>query len=176
MISAFSWQNSISLFPASLCTPSPNLPVTPGVSQLPTFAFQSPIMERTYFLGVSSRRSCRSSQDCSASSASSALLVGAQTWITVILNGLPWKRIEIILSFLRLHPRTAFQTLLLTMMVTPFLLRGSCPQYACICRVHHVMMYIQSTSCKKPGWMKHKLESRLLGEIAITSDTQRTLP
>ena len=33
----------------------------------------------------------------------------------MILNGLPWKRTEIILSFLRLHPSTAFQTLLLTM-------------------------------------------------------------
>ena len=31
--------------------------------------------------------------------------------ITVILNGLPWKRTEIILSFLRLHPSTAFRTL-----------------------------------------------------------------
>ena len=35
---------------------------------------------------------------------------------------------EIILLFLRLHPNTAFWTLLLTMMVTPFLLRDSCPQ------------------------------------------------
>ena len=35
---------------------------------------------------------------------------------------------EIILSFLRLHPSTAFCTLLLTMMATPFLLRDSCPQ------------------------------------------------
>ena len=35
---------------------------------------------------------------------------------------------EIILSFLRLHPHTAFWTLLLTMMATPFLLRDSCPQ------------------------------------------------
>ena len=26
------------------------------------------------------------------------------------------------------------------------------------------------------GWMKHKLESRLLGEISITSDTQLTPP
>ena len=26
------------------------------------------------------------------------------------------------------------------------------------------------------GWMKHKLESRLLGEISITSDTQMTSP
>ena len=30
MISVFSWQNSISLCPASFCTPRPNLPVTPG--------------------------------------------------------------------------------------------------------------------------------------------------
>ena len=34
---------------------------TPGVSWLPTFAFQSPIMKRTSFLGVCSKRSCRSS-------------------------------------------------------------------------------------------------------------------
>ena len=33
---------------------------------------------------------------------------------------------------------------------------------------------MQSTSCEMPGWMKHKLESRLLGEISITSDTQMT--
>ena len=33
MTSAFSWQNSISLCPASFHTPRPNLPVTPGVSQ-----------------------------------------------------------------------------------------------------------------------------------------------
>ena len=31
---------------------------------------------------------------------------------------------------------------------------------------------MQSTSCEMPGWMKRKLESRLLGEISITSDTQ----
>ena len=40
MTSAFSWLNSISLFPASFLIPRPNLPVTPGVSWLPTFAFQ----------------------------------------------------------------------------------------------------------------------------------------
>ena len=39
--------------------------------------------------------------------------------------------------------------------------------------VRHVA-YIQSTSCEILGWMKHKLESRLLGEISITSDTQMT--
>ena len=38
------------------------------------------------------------------------------------------------------------------------------------------LTYTQSTSCEMPGWMKHKLESRLLGEISITSDTQMTPP
>ena len=38
------------------------------------------------------------------------------------------------------------------------------------------LTYMQSTSCKMPGWMKHKLESRLLGEISITSDMQMTPP
>ena len=38
-----------SLCPASFHIPRPNLPVTPGVSWLPTFAFQSPIMKRTIF-------------------------------------------------------------------------------------------------------------------------------
>ena len=33
---------------------------------------------------------------------------------------------------------------------------------------------VQSTSCEMPDWMKHKLESRLLGEISITSDMQMT--
>ena len=31
------------------------------------------------------------------------------------------------------------------------------------------LSYMQSTSCKMPGWMKHKLESNLQGEILITS-------
>ena len=34
------------------------------------------------------------------------------------------------------------------------------------------LTYMQSTSCEMPGWMKHKLESRLLGEISITSNMQ----
>ena len=33
MTSVFSWQNSVSLWPASLCTAKPNLPVTPGIFQ-----------------------------------------------------------------------------------------------------------------------------------------------
>ena len=38
------------------------------------------------------------------------------------------------------------------------------------------LTYMQSTSCEMPGWTKHKLESRLLGEISITLDTQMTPP
>ena len=34
------------------------------------------------------------------------------------------------------------------------------------------LTYMQNTSYEMLGWMKHKLESRLLGEISITSDMQ----
>ena len=32
------------------------------------------------------------------------------------------------------------------------------------------LTYMQNTLCKMPGWMNHKLESRLQGEIPKTSD------
>ena len=38
------------------------------------------------------------------------------------------------------------------------------------------LTYMQSTSCKMPGCMKHKLESKLPGEISTTSDMQRYHP
>ena len=50
---------TVSLCLASFCTPRPNLPVTTRASGFHTFAFQSTIMKRTSFLGVSSKRSCR---------------------------------------------------------------------------------------------------------------------
>ena len=34
------------------------------------------------------------------------------------------------------------------------------------------LTYMQNISCEMLGWMKHKLESRLLGEITITSGMQ----
>ena len=36
--------------------------------------------------------------------------------------------------------------------------------------------YMQSTSLEMLGWKKHKVESRFLGEISITSDIQMTPP
>ena len=38
------------------------------------------------------------------------------------------------------------------------------------------LTYMQSTLCEMPDWVKHKLESGLLGEISITSDMQMTPP
>ena len=37
-----------------------------------------------------------------------------------------------------------------------------------VCCYFAYLTYMQSTSCKMLGWMKDKLESRLLGEISIT--------
>ena len=36
------------------------------------------------------------------------------------------------------------------------------------------LIYMQSTSCGMPAWMKHRMESRLPGETSIASDTQMT--
>ena len=47
---------------------------------------------------------------------------------------------------------------------------------AVYCHTPAYLIYMQSTLCIIPGWMKHKLESRLLGEISITSDMQMTPP
>ena len=50
-------------------------------------------------------------------------------------------------------------------------------QYAKAVYCHPAYLtYMQSTSCKMPDWMKHKLESRLPGEISITSDKQVIQP
>ena len=38
------------------------------------------------------------------------------------------------------------------------------------------LTYMQRASWEMPGWMKHSLESRLPGEISVTSDMHMTLP
>ena len=46
-------------------------------------------------------------------------------------------------------------------------------EYVKVVYCHLVYLtYMQSTSYEMMGWMKHKLESRLLGEISIISDVQ----
>ena len=60
--------------------------------------------------------------------------------------------------------------------------RGTTDWFQIRKRVHQVcchpayLTYIQRTSCEMLGWKKHKLESRLLGEISIISDMQMTPP
>ena len=46
---------------------------------------------------------------------------------------------------------------------------------AVICHLAY-LTYMQSTSCEMLSWMKHKLESRLPGEIPVTSGMRMTLP
>ena len=41
---------------------------------------------------------------------------------------------------------------------------------------HAYLTYMQGTSCEIPGWMTHKLKSRLLGEVSVASDMQMTPP
>ena len=41
---------------------------------------------------------------------------------------------------------------------------------------HPAYLTSMSMSCEMPDWMTHKVESRLLGEISITSDTQMIPP
>ena len=54
---------------------------------------------------------------------------------------------------------------------TEWLLIGK--EYVKVVYCHPVYLtYMQSTSREMLGWMNHKLESRLLGEIPITSDMQ----
>ena len=94
--------------------PRASLPVTPGVSWLPTFAFQSPIMKRTSFWvlvlkGLVGLHRTVQLQLLQCYWLGYRHWLG-HSWITVILNGLPWKQTEIILSFVRLHPSTAFRS------------------------------------------------------------------
>ena len=53
-------------------------------------------------------------------------------------------------------------------------LRKECIKAVYCCPVY--LTSVQSTSCEMPDWIKHKLESRLLGEISIPLDRQITLP
>ena len=50
-------------------------------------------------------------------------------------------------------------------------------EYIKAIKCHYAYLtYMQSTSCEILGWMKNKMESRLTGEILITSDMQMTPP
>ena len=96
----------------------------PGISWLPTLAFWFLIMERTSFgvlvledlVGLHRNVQLQLLQHYWSGHRLGLL------WYWMVCTG----KKQIILSFLRLHPSTAFQILLLTMIATPFLLRDSC--------------------------------------------------
>ena len=49
--------------------------------------------------------------------------------------------------------------------------------YVRVIYCHHAyLIYMQSTACEMPDGMKHKLESRLPGEISVTSDMKMNPP
>ena len=84
-------------------------------------------MKRTSFLDVSSKRSCRSSEKPFNFSFFRVTGQGINLdYHDIELFALEMNRDHSIIF--ELHPSTSFQTLLLTMMATPFLLRDSCPQ------------------------------------------------
>ena len=94
--------------PCSFCAPRPNLPVTPGVSWLPTFVLQSPIMKKTCFLGVCSERSCRFSSNPSTSSFFS--ITGRGTDLDY--HDVEWLALEMNRDhsvLIELHPSTALK-------------------------------------------------------------------
>ena len=124
----FSWQNSVSLCPASFCTLRPNFPVTPGISWLPTFAFQSPMMNRTSLFLVLVLESLLGRHR------TDQLQLLQHQWLGYRL-GLLWcwmvyleHELKSFCCFLRMNLSTAFWTLVLIVRATPFLLWDSCPQ------------------------------------------------
>ena len=79
-----------------------------------------------------------------------------------MLNGLPWKRTEIILSFFKLPPSTAFWTLLLTMRATPFLLRDSFHSSRYIGHLILVSYFIQLPDFPLFSWLVLQDERTLI--------------
>ena len=107
MISVFSWQNSVSLCPAHIVLQDQTL-LFIQVSLDFYFCIPIPCDEKDIFL-VLVPEDIGFSQNLSTS-ASLALMVGAYTWITMMLNHLPWKQTEIILLSLTFHMLLPFHT------------------------------------------------------------------
>ena len=93
MTSVFSWRNSIKSMSCFIPHSKAKFACYSRCFLTSYFCIPVPDNEKDISFGYSSRRSCRSLQNHS-SSASSALLVRSQTWITVILNGLSCKQTD----------------------------------------------------------------------------------
>ena len=94
----FSWQNSVRLSPTSFCTPRQNLPITPGMSWLPTFASKILWWKGHLFL-VLVLKGLIGLHRTSQLQLLHHQCLGGQLWITVMLNGLPLEWTELIQLF-----------------------------------------------------------------------------
>ena len=125
MTSAFSWQNSYQTLPYFILYSRAKFACYSRCFLTSYFCIPIPYNEKDIFLGCQFQKVWQ-------------VFIEPFNFFSITGRGidldycdiesLPWKRIEIILSFLRLHPSTAFQTRLLTIRATAFLLRDSCPQ------------------------------------------------
>ena len=79
MTSVFSWQNSVSLCPASFCTPGPNLLVTPGISCLQSFPASGSFALNPFFPS--------GGQNTGISASASVLPMNTQDWFPLGWTG-----------------------------------------------------------------------------------------
>ena len=109
MTSVFSWQNSISLCPASFCTPRPICLLLQVFLDF-LLLHSSPLWWKWHLFGVLVLEGLVGLCKIIELLWHSAWGIDLDYCDTVILNGLPWKQTDIILSFLKLHASTAFWT------------------------------------------------------------------
>ena len=123
--SVLSWQNSLSFFPASFCTPRPNSPVNTRYLLTSYFCNPVPYDEKDiFFLALILEGLIGLHRAFNFS------FFGFSVWgIDSDYCDVKWFALETnqgTLSFLKLHPSTAFHTLFWTIRAVPFLLRDSC--------------------------------------------------
>ena len=128
MTSAFSWQNSISLCPASFRIPRPNLPVTPGVCFLTSyFCIPVPYNEKDIFFGVLVIKGLVGLHR----TVQLQLLQRAGWGIGLDPSDIEWFGLETKRDHsvvFEIASKYCILDSFVTMMATPFLLRDSCPQ------------------------------------------------
>ena len=127
MISAFSWQNSVSLCPASFLNSKAKFACYSKYLLTSDFCIPVPYNENEICFGCQFQKVLQVFIEPFNFS-----FFRVTGWgIDLDYCDIEWfsqKQTEIILLFLRLYPSTAFQTLLFPMMAIPVLLRDSCPQ------------------------------------------------
>ena len=107
-----------------------------------------------------------------STSASLTMLKSLTVWITTNWEILKELRVPDHLNYLLTNLYSSQETLNIGHETTDWFKIGKKKyikaEYCCLV----YLTYIQSTPYEMPGWMNHKLESRLLGEISTTSDMQ----